>query len=212
MGRLEDSTWLDEMYAESAFRLGPSATLLPDKTCGPQKITRSLSQRVNLPRGRPERVFDGKTCATLEYQSTRKGTVDADLVGQLNYTPANFDTGALNQLAQSDSTKQNSVADSLSLPNGDRMKSVEALAGLRQGTVIGDGKVYRQTFVIRSYEVGSDGKTSMDTIVSLFQVQHNLYGLVFRLLYFMTGFRFLKVLSGWVSTGVQVLLDSTLLP
>ncbi|CAM6099756.1 unnamed protein product [Calypogeia fissa] len=161
------------MYTESAFRLGPSATLLPDKTCyGSQKLTRSLAQRMTLRRGRSER-FDGKTFATLEYQSTRK-SAESDLVGQI-YT-GSFDTAAALNLAQSEATKQNLAlasapvsTDPLSLRNEERMKYLQALAGLRQGQVIGDGKVFRQTFVIRSYEVGSDGKTSMDTIVSLFQ-------------------------------------------
>ncbi|CAM6129325.1 unnamed protein product [Calypogeia fissa] len=140
------------MYTtESAFRLGPSATLLADKTWyGPQKVTRSLSHRMTLRRGRSER-FDGKTFANLEHQSTRK-SAESVLVGNI-YT-GSFDTPPALSLAQS-------------------------LAGLRQGKVIGDGKVFRQTFVIRFYEGGSDGKTSMGTIVSLFQeVSMNRFSLL----------------------------------
>jgi hypothetical protein len=49
-------------------------------------------------------------------------------------------------------------------------RKLQELAALRQGRVLGDSRVFRQTFVIRSYEVGPDGRTSIDTIVSLFQV------------------------------------------
>ncbi|CAK9211776.1 unnamed protein product [Sphagnum troendelagicum] len=40
---------------------------------------------------------------------------------------------------------------------------------LRQGGFVEDSLMYRQIFVIRSYEVGADRTTSVQTIVSLFQ-------------------------------------------
>ncbi|CAM6103565.1 unnamed protein product [Calypogeia fissa] len=164
------------MFTARALRHGPSATLVTDKTCHPRKLTRSLSQRMSLPGGSQLQGFDhGRPFATLEYQSTRKSSAESDVVQGQRYTTGSFETSALNLAQPEGATKQSdlaiangpTVSDS-SLWNENRTKYLQALAGLRQASVIGDGKVFRQTFVIRSYEVGSDGKASMDTIVSLF--------------------------------------------
>lgn len=48
---------------------------------------------------------------------------------------------------------------------------VEVLNQLRQGRLVENKVVYRQTFVIRSYEVGADKTVSIDTFNNLFQVQ-----------------------------------------
>ncbi|BBN02782.1 hypothetical protein MPTK1_2g18080 [Marchantia polymorpha subsp. ruderalis] len=48
-------------------------------------------------------------------------------------------------------------------------RQLETLAALRQGRILGDSQIFRQTCVIRSYEVNAEGRTSVDTILSLFQ-------------------------------------------
>lgn len=50
-------------------------------------------------------------------------------------------------------------------------RQLETLAALRQGRILGDSQIFRQTCVIRSYEVNAEGRTSVDTILSLFQVR-----------------------------------------
>lgn len=42
----------------------------------------------------------------------------------------------------------------------------------RQGRMLERGKIYRQTFVIRSYEVGADRTASIETLTNLFQVSY----------------------------------------
>ena len=49
----------------------------------------------------------------------------------------------------------------------------------RQGRMLERGKVYRQTFVIRSYEVGADRTASIDTLTNLFQVSYRTWTLRF---------------------------------
>lgn len=49
----------------------------------------------------------------------------------------------------------------------------------RQGRMLERGKVYRQTFVIRSYEVGADRTASIDTLTNLFQVSYRTWTLKF---------------------------------
>lgn len=52
-----------------------------------------------------------------------------------------------------------------------RMESdTVALDTLRQGKLVENDLVYRQTFVIRSYEAGFDKIASIETIANLFQV------------------------------------------
>ncbi|BBN01864.1 fatty acyl-ACP thioesterase B [Marchantia polymorpha subsp. ruderalis] len=59
----------------------------------------------------------------------------------------------------------------------DKHRRHEQLAGkvevpvdaLRQGRLVESGRVYRQTFVIRSYEVGVDKTASIDTLMNHFQ-------------------------------------------
>ncbi len=81
----------------------------------------------------------------------------------------------------SDSSFSGSVGEALtshaklrrsrSLEENKRMqREMIALHRLRQGGFVEDSLMYRQIFVIRSYEVGADRTTSVQTIVSLFQV------------------------------------------
>lgn len=46
----------------------------------------------------------------------------------------------------------------------------EVLDTMRRGKLVEDDLVYRQTFVIRSYEAGFDKSASIETIANLFQV------------------------------------------
>ncbi len=81
----------------------------------------------------------------------------------------------------SDSSFSGSVGEALtshaklrrsrSLEENKRMqREMIPLHRLRQGGFVEDSLMYRQIFVIRSYEVGADRTTSVQTIVSLFQV------------------------------------------
>lgn len=49
-----------------------------------------------------------------------------------------------------------------------------ALDTLRRGKLVENDLVYRQTFVIRSYEAGFDKIASIETIANLFQVSNSL--------------------------------------
>jgi hypothetical protein len=51
----------------------------------------------------------------------------------------------------------------------EELKALAKLAALRRGRIL-PSRVFRQTSVIRSYEVGSDGTTSINTLMSFFQV------------------------------------------
>lgn len=53
---------------------------------------------------------------------------------------------------------------------GELVKSSVPLHQLRHGEFLENQKLYRQKFVIRSYEVGADKATSITTMVSFFQV------------------------------------------
>jgi hypothetical protein len=61
----------------------------------------------------------------------------------------------------------------------EKQRKLEEIAGktevpvdaLRQGRLVEGKLVYRQTFVIRSYEVGADKTASVETLMNHFQVE-----------------------------------------
>lgn len=159
------------MAAESAFLRSTSLLLPTDRT----RLRRSIS----LTNMKSQRMKFGTPIATLEYQSTRSNNT-GDLASQLNYTQSGkFDTSSLN-LRPEDQVSSHHQSTAIASPpplseslvdleNLERIKKAQELAALRLGGALNESKIYRQTFVIRSYEVGSDGSAGMDMIVSLFQ-------------------------------------------
>eukprot|EP00249_Psilotum_nudum_P011472 c23196_g1_i2 orf=952-2292(+) len=62
------------------------------------------------------------------------------------------------------------VVDSQKKAEKEKQAEIQMQIGaLRRGMIVEDGLVYRQTFVIRSYEVGLDRTASIETIANLFQ-------------------------------------------
>ncbi|KAG6548060.1 hypothetical protein Mapa_010494 [Marchantia paleacea] len=114
------------------------------------------SQHGGNTNNKPVDICRDKTGGEEDFGLSREGSV------------SNLSLGADDQVTTS-------CGDSLSYDKKEDnriRRQLETLAALRQGRILGDSHIFRQTCVIRSYEVNAEGRTSVDTILSLFQVRH----------------------------------------
>lgn len=125
----------------------------------------------------PPRKFVQRSNSTIISSSCNSRAVRA---GDAGLTPLLKQQMYHRNTNSSDSSFSGSVGEALTshaklrrsrtLEQNKRMqREMIPLHRLRQGGFVEDSLMYRQIFVIRSYEVGADRTTSVQTIVSLFQ-------------------------------------------
>jgi hypothetical protein len=91
---------------------------------------------------------------------------------RLNSRPSSHINGAVTKL-QKDDTLTAETRDAVASPKQDTLKPESKeipLDVLGKGRLVENKLVYRQIFVIRSYEVGFDKSAPIETMTNLFQV------------------------------------------